>query len=62
MLNKTKTNSELPQTMGSTLNNKSVAQATGAGGVDTFIWRQMFALDSVIVKKQIVKVAWRHPN
>ena len=62
MHNKTKTKSELPQTMGSTLNNKSTItepppyngqQPEPPGGLNAFYLREIFALDSFI-DKQIV--------
>ena len=54
MLNKTETNTELPQTMRSTLNNKSTTTERKAvlarGGLNAFFhFRQIFALDSVVV-------------
>ena len=31
-------------------------------GLTAFYWSQIFALDSVVVKHNIVKLAWRRPN
>ena len=55
MHNKTKTNTEPPQPMGSTPNNGSTTeqqpldgqQPRPKGGINAFYWYQIFALDSV---------------
>ena len=66
MHSKTKTNTELPQTMGSTLNNLSTRKypclrmdsslshrgGGGGGGLNAFNWCHILALDSVVVKIQ----------
>ena len=59
----TKTNTELPETMGSSLNiistteppflERAAALATwGGGGLNVFYWCQIFTLDLVVVKTQ----------
>ena len=48
---KTKTNIETPQTMGSTLNKRSTTTEP-PGDLKAFYWRQIFALDSVVIKTQ----------
>ena len=63
MHNKTKTNTEPDQTMGSTPNNRSTTtepspkngqqpKPPGGGGLIAFYWYQSFALYSVVVKTQ----------
>ena len=61
MHNKSKTNTELSQTMGSMLNNRSTTteplpqngqQPMPLGGLNAFILALIFALDSVVVKTQ----------
>ena len=56
---KTKTNTELPQTMGNTINNRSARtesplmdgqQPKPLGCLKAFYWRQNFILDPVAVK------------
>ena len=63
MHNKTKTNTEPPQPMGSTPNNGSTTTEPPPGNgqqpkppeaFNAFYWYQIFALDSVVVKTQIV--------
>ena len=59
LFTKTKTSTEHPQTMGSTLNNHQHQQQNHClrtdsslgyreGGLNAFYWSQIFALDSVI--------------
>ena len=65
MYNKTKTNTEPPQPIGSTPNNRSTTtkpapqnvqqpkpSGGGGGGLNAFYWYQILALDSVVVKAQ----------
>ena len=65
MHTKTKTNTKPPQKMGSTLtiyqqqvnhrlrtDNSLSYPGGGGGGLNAFYWRQIFALDSVVVKTQ----------
>ena len=65
MYNKTKTNTEPPQPMGSTPNNISTTKKPpprtdsnqthqGGGSLNAFYWYQNLALDSVVVKHKIV--------
>ena len=56
MHNKTKTNTELPQTMGSTLNNlltttEPQPKPSGGGGLNAFYWSKIFALDYMLLLK-----------
>ena len=51
-------------TMGVTINNESmlVVVVVVGGGLNTFYLYQIFALDSAVVEKQNVMLAWRLPN
>ena len=58
MHTKTKTNTEAPQTKGGKYNNKSTTtklslkngrQPKPPRGINSFYWRQVFALESVVV-------------